>query len=382
MKVTCLIDQLGAGGGQRQLCVLAALLKRQGLDVSVLTYHPQRFFAPGLQSAGIEVRCIESGSIARRVWNLRRALREGDQDVVLAFLEAPSLYAELAALPRRRWGLVVSERSAQAGLGHGRAKWMRRMHWVADYVTTNSHTNRLLLEEALPFLQGRLVTVYNAVDLDAFCPLPSPPVASAACFRLLVVAAYWSAKNPLRTIEAVAIARKRNPAIDIRLQWYGRVIYQDLQQQMIDSIDRNGLKQHVVLHGETEYVGDLYRAADAVLLPSLFEGLPNVICEAMACGRPILMSNVSDAGNLVKEGCNGFLFDPLSAEDMAVAMVRMAALSPVERQAMGGRSRQMAEYMFSPKTIAERYVQILEAAANRCKCPIEHWLPEVPPSAC
>jgi glycosyltransferase involved in cell wall biosynthesis len=381
MKITCLIDQLRAGGAQRQLCNLAALLKQQGCDVSILTYHPHAFFADSLQKAGIACHCLSSGSLMRRVWEVRQALRGGDQDVVLAFLEAPALYAELAALPRRRWGLVVSERCANPRLGNGRAKWLRRLHHVADYVTTNSHTNRLLLEECFPRLRGRMVTVYNAVDLEMFRPSASPAIGSERCLRLLVVATYWSAKNPLRTVEAVEIARVQNPAIDIRLQWYGRVEDRPLYEQMLQSIRCRGLEQHVRLYPESAEVADLYRAADAVLLPSLFEGLPNVICEAMACGRPILLSNVSDASNLVREGYNGFLFDPLSATDMAAAITRLAGLSLEERQLMGSRSREMAEYMFSPKTIVERYVQILAAAANRSHMPLEHWLPQVPASA-
>jgi len=115
MKVTCFIDSLSSGGAQRQLCTLAALLKKRGMDVSMLTYHPHDFFLPMIREAGIAYRCIEGRGPLQRLWALRRALRQGDQDVVLAFLEAPSLYAELASLPRRSWGLVVSERSEAVG---------------------------------------------------------------------------------------------------------------------------------------------------------------------------------------------------------------------------------------------------------------------------
>src|SRR5215471_9025569 len=115
MRVTCLIDYLVSGGAQRQLCTLAVFLQRQGHEVTVLTYHPDDFFLPMLREAGVEYRCITAKSKLRRVWTLRRALRGGDQDVVLAFLRGGCLYAELAALPWRPWGLVVSERSAVPG---------------------------------------------------------------------------------------------------------------------------------------------------------------------------------------------------------------------------------------------------------------------------
>jgi hypothetical protein len=48
MRITCWIDYLVSGGAQRQLCTLAVLLKRQGHDVSMVTYHPDDFFLPML----------------------------------------------------------------------------------------------------------------------------------------------------------------------------------------------------------------------------------------------------------------------------------------------------------------------------------------------
>ncbi len=108
LRVLCLIDYLASGGAQRQICTLAVLLKKLGMDVSMLTYHHHDFFLPMLQSAGIPHTCLEDRTIPARALTLRRALRRGRQDVVLAFMLQPNIYAELAAFPWRRWGLVVS----------------------------------------------------------------------------------------------------------------------------------------------------------------------------------------------------------------------------------------------------------------------------------
>src|SRR5262249_32975201 len=165
MRVTCLIDYLVSGGAQRQLCTLAVFLKRRGHEVTMLTYHPDDFFLPLLRAGGVAYRCIESPSKAGRVLALRRALRSGKQDVVLAFLSGACLYAELAALPWRRWGLVVSERSAMPGSHRARLQWRRWLHRAAEYGGTNSHTNRPMLEHARPAPQGRVRTTHNARDL-------------------------------------------------------------------------------------------------------------------------------------------------------------------------------------------------------------------------
>lgn len=386
MKLLCLIDSLSSGGAQRQICTLAALLKKQGMDVSVVTYHPHDFFLPLLREAGVEHTCIESRSLARRILAIRRLLRQGDQDVVLAFLEGPVLYAELAALPSRKWGLVVSERNAVPTARRSRTAWLRRLHRIADYVTTNSHTNRLMIERDVPTLKDRIVTIYNAVDLTAFTPSSLP--CEDGRFRIVVAGSYWRQKNPARFVEAIAIARGLCREIDIQLDWHGKSPARKdgspdttVYEEACAAARSQGLDQCVRLGGDRAPIQDAYREADAVALPSLFEGIPNTICEAMACGRPILMSRVCDADSLVRDGYNGFLFDPLSPESMARAIVRMAGLPRAEREVFGRRGREMAERMLNPEVVAARYAAVLTAAASRRRIRMEHWIPDVPESA-
>jgi glycosyltransferase involved in cell wall biosynthesis len=384
MKITCLIDSLGSGGAQRQLCTLAVLLKKRGMDVSMLTYHPYDFFLPMLQEAGIEYTCLQSRSIPRRILAVRRALRHGSQDVVLAFLAGPTFLAELAAIPRRTWGLVVSERNAVSAASNSHLAWLRHFHRIADYVTTNSHTNRLMIERAVPSLKGRTVTIYNAVDLQVFPSGPLPDTGGNEGFRMMVAARYERQKHPSGLIKALALARAKAPSLSIQLDWYGRheaTLDEEVYSQAKQVVEQHGLQNCVRLHGESRTIMAEYRRADAVALPSFYEGLPNTICEAMACGRPILMSDVCDAGNLVKNGHNGFLFDPFSPEDIARAILEFAALNVTERESMGRRSREMAERMFDPVVVAARYAEILSAAAARKRLPIEHWIPDVPDSA-
>lgn len=387
MRLTCLIDSLGSGGAQRQLCTLAVLLKRRGWDVSMVTYHAFDFFLPMLAQEGIPAVCLEAASLPRKILRLRQWLRREPHDVVLAFLDAPAFYAELAALPARKWGLVVSERNAVPETRRFPQRALKALHRIADYVTTNSHTNRLLLEQSQPALKDHVLTVYNAVDLDTFSPRPSASHDETA-LRLAVAARYEPQKNVQGLIEAVAIARGKAPQLKVRVDWYGHVPRQEDDSDPANVyygarrfLEQHGLQETVKLHPASPAIRDAYCDADAVVLPSFFEGLPNTVCEAMACGRPILMSNVCDAGNLVHDGHNGLLFDPTSPDDIARAILRFAACGPAERAAMGERSRAMAERMFAPEPFAARYAEILAAAAARSRLRLDHWVPEVPASA-
>jgi glycosyltransferase involved in cell wall biosynthesis len=388
MRVTCVIDHLISGGAQRQLCTLAAFLQKRGHEVTVLTYHANEFFLPLLRDAGVAYQCVPSRSKLGRALSLRRALRGGNQDVVLAFLEGPCLYAELAALPWRRWGLVVSERLAVPDSHRARLPWRRWLHRVADYVVTNSHTNRLMLEHAVPALKGRVVTIYNALDLQAFSPRPVERNRPSEEIRFVVAGRHTQQKNAVGLVEAVALARSRRPQVSILVDWYGYDPYKDRPASeatpfrvLQERIRAHGLEDRFCIHPDSRDIVTIYREADAVVLPSFFEGLPNIVCEAMGCGQPVLMSNVCDAGNLVLNGHNGFVFDPHSPTEMADVMLKFAALPVADRRQMGLRGRAMAEERFDGDRVMTKYMEVLEAANRRDAFEIGHWIQAVPPSA-
>ncbi len=389
MKVLCLIDNLGSGGAQRQLCTLMVLLKQTGWDVSALTYHPDSFFAPILEKEGIEHQCINpNGSNIDRIRRLRSIIRLGHQDVVLAFLHTPCFIAELAALPSRKWGLVVSERSAVPRNKRQGTQKLAFFHLLADYVITNSHTNRLMLENEYPRLCGRTVTIYNCVDFQTFHPSSQKPSRPENEVRLLAVASHQKNKNLSGLIAALEIVHSRNDNLKVHLDWYGGYpFYPDGQPDMsvynaaLTQTSKLGLDEFVHLHPPDSNISEAYRNADALVLPSFFEGLPNVACEAMACGCPLLMSDVCDSGNLVKTQVNGFLFNPSSPESIADAVLKFCEMPPSERIILGLNGRKMAETMFSPQTFVNHYSEVLTAAANRHRIKIEHWMPDVPESA-
>ena len=170
MKLLCVIDSLNPGGAQRQLVTIAVGLKKRGHDVRFLVYYPPTHFLPLLESGGIPCQVLPSGPHWRRLLDVRRELRCAWQDVVLAFLEGPCLYSELARFPRQPWGLVVGERAADPRINGGASRRLRLFHRFADAVVTNSHSNRLMLEKAHPRLSRKLTTIYNVVDLDSFRP--------------------------------------------------------------------------------------------------------------------------------------------------------------------------------------------------------------------
>ncbi len=375
MRLLCFIDNLGGGGAQRQLCRLATLLKGAGLDVAMLTYHDGGFFAEQLDRAGIPRHVAAGDGGLRRVRAIRRVIATVRPDVVLAFLPMPCFYAELAGLLGRRWGLVVGERSTAPGAESPKTRLMRALHRTADAVVTNSHANRRLIEASVPALRGRVSTVYNAVDLDAFRPTPVPPRAGGP-LRFVVAASYQTLKNPAGWIEAMNVACRQSGA-NVVTDWYGggasRGRGHDVRARSEGLVARYGLQDRVRLHDACGDIASRYAEAHVVALPSLIEGLPNVVCEGMACGRPVASSNVSDAAVLVKHRRTGALFDPTDARSMAAEIVWLAEQDDGALAEMGRLARARAERLFDPVPIMGAYRRLIEASAARKRAEPVYW---------
>lgn len=96
-------------------------------------------------------------------------------------------------------------------------------------------------------------------------------------------------------------------------------------------------------------------------LPSLYEGFPNALCEAMSCGLPIVASNICDNPDIVEDGVNGFLFDPLSIVDIADKIELLFKLDNESIIQMRKLNRLKSEDLFSEKKFIEKYINLIES---------------------
>ena len=111
---------------------------------------------------------------------------------------------------------------------------------------------------------------------------------------------------------------------------------------------------------KTTHIKEVYQDADYFCLPSFYEGTPNVICEAMACGLPVVCSDVSDNSRYVKEGENGFLFDPNDTSSIVSAFERIFVLSTEDNDSFRFRSRKIAEQKLSKEVFINSYIKLIE----------------------
>src|SRR5690606_7799081 len=99
-------------------------------------------------------------------------------------------------------------------------------------------------------------------------------------------------------------------------------------------------------------------SADIVALFSKVEGLPNVICEGMMIGKPIIMSRVSDYALLV-DNSNGFLCDWNNPHSIKDVLLKASNLSKDKIIELGNKSKEKAELLFSPNSILDKWLEII-----------------------
>ena len=103
-----------------------------------------------------------------------------------------------------------------------------------------------------------------------------------------------------------------------------------------------------------------YRESEYFCIPSIYEGTPNVLCEAIASGLPVIGSDVCDNARYIKNGVNGFLFDPLDSNSIADSFVKIISLSDIEYESFCKQSRSIAEEKLSSQIFVNKYLSIID----------------------
>lgn len=212
---------------------------------------------------------------------------------------------------------------------------LREKAAAASAVVAISHYCRSqLVRIAAPADAGKIAIVHCGLD-DLFLAAPPLPPPGGGT-RLVCVGRLCRDKCQPMLVRAVAALRDRGIAVNLVLAGDG-----DLRSEVEALIAEAGLANQIEITGwvGSETVRALLESADALVLPSVAEGLPVVIMEAMALGRPVITSWVAGIPELVRPGRDGLLVAPGDEAGLVEALARFVGMEPAERAAMGESAR-------------------------------------------
>ncbi len=350
--ILCLIDDLGSGGAERQMAGLASMLKGKGYLVEVIYFESKDFFVQQLENNGVAVKYIPASQGKIKLMGaIRREIKAFTPEVVISYLQSSCIIASILKLLGLRYKLIVSERNTNLNKTI-RDTFRFNIFRVADCIVSNSYSQQKFINEYFPFLKKNMVIV-NFVDTEHF-----HPVNRERGNTIVIVATLWKSKNALGFIKAMKILK--NQGINFHVKWFGKVKDQDAYlQECKNLIERLQLQFEVELLDKTQQISEEYCKADYFCLPSFYEGTPNVICEALASGLPIVCSNVCDNNRYVKDGENGYLFDPKSPEDIASVVKKMLTISDIKYHSFKTESRRKAVENFSKSRFIDNYISLI-----------------------
>lgn len=214
---------------------------------------------------------------------------------------------------------------------------------------------RILAE--VPDVADKVHIIHCGIDPQDFAFDPAAPDSS----RIVCVGRLCFNKGQRHIPAAVAQVKAEFPNLVIDLLGGG-----DDEALIREEIARHGVEKQVILHGWATgaQVRETLRQSRALLLPSYAEGLPIVIMEALAVGRPVLTTRITGIPELVDAGC-GWLFEPGDVDAIAEALRGVMHASAAERTAMGAEGRRRVEEGHDLRKCAAQLLGEFKAASGR-----------------
>ena len=208
----------------------------------------------------------------------------------------------------------------------------------------------------------KMVIIHNGVDLNQFNS--GNGVKNGNGIRtngamVGMVARLWEQKAPQDYIAAIPKVVDKIPDAKFLVIGDG-----PLEQELKEMSDKLGIKENVQFLGWRQDINDLLKVIDVVVLPSLWEGLPVSILEAMALSKPVVATNIKGNNELVVHGQTGYLVKPGNPEEISAYVLKLLNDQPLA-QKMGRLGHSRVKEKFALKKIVEQTSSLYENLLNK-----------------
>ncbi|MFM9961989.1 MAG: glycosyltransferase [Planctomycetaceae bacterium] len=315
VRIAFCITDLDVGGAERMFVELVTRLNRHRWEPRVYCLSGPGALVERLQAEAIPVTCFGAKSTRNLgvLLKLTEELKTFSPALIQCFLFHANLVGRLAAwragVPRVVCGIRVAERRSRVPL------WLDRL--TQGFVDHNVCVSRAVAEFSIhkaKLRADKVSVIPNAVDFDRFAnavALDRAELGLSAAPMVLFVGRLDPQKAPFDLLEAFARLLERHG--DWQLLFVGEG---PLRVDMETWIANCGLHRSIRIAGWRGDVPAVLRAADVLALPSLWEGMPNIVLESMAAGLPVVVSRVEGTEELIRDGETGLLVTPGSVTEL------------------------------------------------------------------
>lgn len=369
--IVYVINNLKAGGTERHLTrLIGGLVQRQSWDMSVFCLERSGPLVEEIEALGVEVIgsrtpwSMEPRRVMESLGGLRAHLRRTRPELVHCYLGAAGLMGTLGARTAGVPHVVTTRRGTELYAPTlGELLRFRGANIFADLgssliITVSEANRRQALREGTP--KRKLLTIHNGIEIPREMPttwaFTGHPVFGT-------VGSLLPMKGHRHLIHAM-------PQVLASLTEARCVIVGDgPERRNLEQLSRDlGVCDHLTFLGHQSDVQGILQTLDVFVLPSLAEGLPNAVLEAMSLGRAVIATDVGGVPEVVTPEVNGILVPAESSHALATAMIRLGGDQEL-RRVFGIQARECVAQRFSSATEIDRtegvYLDVLDRGTRR-----------------
>ncbi|NKQ35541.1 MAG: glycosyltransferase [Chloroflexi bacterium] len=376
MRIFILVTQMEAGGAQKALLVLAQSIKEQGHYVIVVTMYDKGNFIPlfneryGLKIVNLQMKpgkslVVNGVAFVRGLGRLYKLMLNERIDILQTFTHYSNIIGSVIGYLARVPVRVSSQRNSLPNF----PGWFRYLDQkvansslVSKMTVVSQGTSKYCVQEE-GIRPDKLITIYNGIDVNRYhitlttdeetklrteLHLPEDAVV------ITLVARLHPQKGHIYLLQAVPDIIMAVPQAHFLFIGEG-----ELHSQLEAEIKKRNLSTCVHLVGVRQDIPQILSISNLFVLPSLYEGMPNALLEAMASGLPAVATNVDGSPELVIEGETGLLVEPKCPEELTQAILKILRNQKLATS-MGKAAKRRAESVFSVEKNVTSYLQLYE----------------------
>lgn len=321
IKILFVAPNLACGGMETQLIVLINNMDKNVFDPCLILFRNKIAYS---LPKGLKYEVLSKKKKIDIVFAIKLfvAIRKKKPDIIYGTISGVNEYCQIVG-NLLRVPVITSMRCSDKFKSY-RTMLLLGKVFPSKAIVSNSKKATLQLENYGLRKQSELYTIPNGVDTVRFKPKNSDANCQVKCikggnsFRLLYVGRITERKNVLFYLNSLSYIPEREYVF-----WVIGLAEDAQYYESCKKCSEN--RKNVYFDDPKVDIEKYYNWADAVVLPSLYEGTPNVILEAMACGKPILVSETADTEGIVENGKNGYRFNPKSqiqAKDATLKLIK------------------------------------------------------------
>ena len=360
MKVMQIIPNLGLGGAEVMVENLSISLVDKGIETCVVSlYNYESPITQRLNKKNIPIYFInkKNGLDLKVILSLYRLFKKEKPDVIHTHLYALQ-YAVIAAILSRvpvKVHTIHSVAEKEAGKLKRKIYKVFYKYFGVKPVTISPLVKETVLNEyKLP--KTKVEMVYNGIIFKGNnCKVVSTNEEKSV--NIVHIGNFKKAKNHIQLIESFKIVNNTRPDTVLKLIGSG-----DLEGDIKGKVKELNLEKNVLFLGAQSNVYPYLEQADIFILPSIWEGMPITLIEAMSVGLPIIATRVGGIPDMIINNDSGLLVDP-DTENIAEALLTLINDRNL-REKLGASARNSSK-RFSAKEMTDSYIKIYIKSLDR-----------------